>query len=124
MFSEAIDSLEEAIRVTERTPTMLAALAHVFARSGRKNNALQVLSELRTLATRRYISAYDMATIVWSLGDRGQTISWLERACSERSPYLAYLRVDSRFKTLRILPPYRGVMRRIGFAQAVALQFR
>jgi len=118
MFSEAIDSLEEANRVTERTPTMLAALAHVLARSGRKNSALQVLSELRDLATRRYISAYDMATIACSLGDQGQAISWLERACSERSPYLAYLQVDSRFKTLRILPPSRGVMRRIGFARA------
>jgi len=118
MFPEAIDSLEQAIRVTERTPAMLAALAHVLARSGRKNSALQVFSELRDLSRQRYISAYDMATIALSLGNQGQAISWLERACSERSPYLAYLQVDSRFKNLRMLPPSRGVMRRIGFAQA------
>jgi len=118
MFSEAIDSLEGAICVTERTPTMLAALAQVFARSGRKNSALQVFSELRDLSRRRYISAYDMATIAWSLGNQGQAISWLERACSERSSYLAYLQVDSRFKNLRMLPPSRAVIRRMGFAQA------
>lgn len=118
MFPEAIESLEKAIQVTERTPTMLAALAHVFARSGKKNSALQVYSELCDLATRRYISAYDMATIAWSLGDQGQAIAWLERACRERSPYLAYLQVDSRFQNLRVLPPSRSVMRRIGFARA------
>jgi len=59
-----------------------------------------------------------MATIACSLGDQGQAISWLEKACRERSPYLPYLQVDSRFKPLRALSPSRALLRRIGFGRA------
>jgi TolB-like protein/Tfp pilus assembly protein PilF len=118
MFIEAVSSLEKAVRVTKKMPTMLAALAHVLAGSGEKDGALQMFSELRELSRRRYISAYDMATIACSLGDQGQAISWLERACGERSPYLAYFQVDSRFNRLRALSPSQRVLRRIGFGRA------
>jgi Flp pilus assembly protein TadD len=118
MFSDAVSSLDKAVRVTEKMPTMLAALAHVLAGSGEKDGALQVLSELRALSTRRYISAYDLATIACSLGDQSRAISWLERACGERSPYLAYFQVDSRFNKLRALSPSQRVLRRIGFSRA------
>jgi serine/threonine-protein kinase len=118
MFADAVGSLEKAVGVTQKMPTMLAALAHVLAGSGEKDGAVQVFSELRELSTRRYISAYDMATIACSLGDQGQAISWLERACGERSPYLAYFQVDSRFNKLRALSPSQRVLRRIGFGRA------
>jgi TolB-like protein/Tfp pilus assembly protein PilF len=118
MLAEAVSSLEKAVRVTEKMPTMLAALAHVLAGSGEKDGASQLFSELRELSTHRYISAYDMATIACSLGDQGEAISWLEKACRERSPYLAYLQVDSRFKPLRALSPSKALFRRIGFGRA------
>jgi len=118
MFAEAVSSLEKAVRVTGNMPTMLAALAHVLAGSGERDGALQVFSELRDLSTHRYISAYDMATIACSLGDQRQAISWLDKACRERSPYLAYLQVDSRFRQLRALSPSKALLRRIGFGRA------
>ena len=118
MFAEAVGSLDKAVRVTEKMPTMLAALAHVLAGSGEKDGALQLFSELREQSTHRYISAYDMATIACSLGDQGQAMSWLEKACGERSPYLAYFQVDSRFNKLRALSPSQRVLRRIGFGRA------
>jgi adenylate cyclase len=114
LFQEAIDSLEEAIRITEGTPAVLAALGHVLGASGRKNNALRVLSNLHQRARNRYVPAYDMATVTWGLGEVTQTMSWLNRACSERSAYLVNLEVDSRFKKLRSLQPVHGITRLIG----------
>jgi hypothetical protein len=98
-------------------PTMMAALAHVLAGSGERDGAMQVFSELHQLSAHRYISAYDMATIACSLGDQGQAIAWLEKACGERSPYLAYFQVDYRFKKLRALSTSPAVFRRIGFGR-------
>jgi tetratricopeptide (TPR) repeat protein len=118
LFKEAIDSLEEAIRITEGTPAVLAALGHVLAVSGRKNEALQVLSDLHQRARHRYIPAYDMATVTWGLGDVTQTMSWLNQACSERSAYLVNLEVDSRFKKLRSLQPVHGVARLMGLCSS------
>lgn len=100
MFPKAVDSVERAIEVTERMPSILAALAGVYAKSGKRKNALQVFSELRELATHRYVSAYDMAAIASSLGDLIQATSWLERACGERSSLLSFIQVDPRFSHL------------------------
>ncbi|MGH9827937.1 MAG: tetratricopeptide repeat protein, partial [Blastocatellia bacterium] len=116
MFPEAFNSLEKASRITERTPAIVAALGHAYATSGRKSEGPKVLSKLREIATHRYVPAYDMATISFALGDFGQTISWLGRACRERSAYLVNLAVYSRFEKLRRMQSVQDVARQVGLA--------
>ncbi len=118
MFEEAIENLGEACNITEGTPSVVGAFGHALAVSGKKNEALQVLADLRRRAQHRYVPAYDMATVTWGLGDVMQTMSWLDQACSERSAYLVNLGVDLRFTKLRCLQPVRRVERLIGLCSS------
>jgi len=43
-----------------------------------------------------------------------QAINWLEKSYQERSSYIIYLKVDSRFDGLRTDPRFQDLIRRIG----------
>jgi Flp pilus assembly protein TadD len=114
-FAEAADSLREAIACSGRSPSMLAALGHVLAQSGKKSEARDVLTQLRELSASRYVSAYDMAIVTWGIGDLEQTVGWLNKACRERPTEMVYLAVDPRFEEFRALEDARQLTRRFGF---------
>jgi Flp pilus assembly protein TadD len=51
-FSEAIAELEEASRLIDRNPQVLAAIGHAYAKSGQRAAAQKVLAELAETAKR------------------------------------------------------------------------
>ena len=68
---------------------------HAYAMSGRRAEAQTVIAELQQTAKRRYVSPYDVATIYAGLGEKEQTLAWLEKAYEDRSGWLAlWLKVD------------------------------
>jgi hypothetical protein len=66
------------------------------------------------LSSRRYVSAYDIATIQVGLGDTASALRWLERAYQERSDGLVHLGVDPRWDGMRPNPRFAQVARRVG----------
>jgi TolB-like protein/tetratricopeptide (TPR) repeat protein len=113
MFQEAIGEFRAAVRAQD-SPIYLAALGHAYALSGQKPQALQVLAKLTERAKRQYVSAYDIATIHFGLGDKQKALEWLEKAYQERSPFLVLINSDPRFDGLRSDPHYQNLLRRIG----------
>jgi hypothetical protein len=43
-------------------------------------------------------------------------MEWLEKAKTERDPFLIYIMVDPNFDNLRTDPHFADLMRRVGFA--------
>jgi class 3 adenylate cyclase/tetratricopeptide (TPR) repeat protein len=94
-----------------------AALAHVYAVDGRKEDkekALKMVKDLSTNKTKederdpvtnqqngKYISAYNIALIYAGLGDNDNAFKYLDMARSENDVRLAWLPVEPRFKELR-----------------------
>ena len=113
---ELAGSAEELERVvaTSRTPTMLASLArtHALARDTAKARAL--LSELDDLATRRYVSSFELAVVRDALGEREKALTLLEAAYAERSHSMAFLAVDPRLDALRAEPRVAALRRLVG----------
>jgi DNA-binding winged helix-turn-helix (wHTH) protein/tetratricopeptide (TPR) repeat protein len=115
-FGEAIAELEEASRLFDRNPQVLAAIGHAYAKSGQRAAAQKILAELSETAKRRYVSPYDVATIHAGLGDREQTLNWLERAYEERSGWLAWwLKLDPKFDALHGDARFQDLLARMGF---------
>ncbi len=100
-----LDSATEKLRqARDRAPTATfpaAALAHVLARKGARDDALAVLHDLDRMAVSRYVSAYDRAIIYIATGDIDRAFEWLHRAVDERSGWLAYLQVEPRLDPIR-----------------------
>ena len=116
MYKEAVAEFLEAAAYSNRHPNVLAALAHVLAVSGDRNEAQKVLGELMELSGRRYVAPYDVAVVYSGLGDKEQTLRWLEKAV-ERQDYINRLKVDPRLDPLRSHPRFADLMRRVGLPQ-------
>lgn len=101
LYEEAIVARCRAVEISGRAPVFLAELAGTYATAGKKDEALGVLEELRELSQHRYVMAYWIASIHARLHQKDDAFVWLEKACQERSPWLAWVRVDPRMDYLR-----------------------
>ncbi len=112
-FAEAIAELQQARQLND-IPQALAALGHAYALAGQRAEAQQVLAELQTLAQRKYVSPYDVATIYAALGDKEQAFAWLEKAYADRCGWLAWwLKVDPKFDSLRADERFTALLGRV-----------
>jgi hypothetical protein len=57
--------------------------------------------------------AYWIALIQANLGEKDQAFHWLEASYQERSPTLAFLRIDPRLDPLRSDPRFDDHLRRL-----------
>jgi TolB-like protein/Tfp pilus assembly protein PilF len=105
---ELTGDLESAIAAYEKArqlgndPMPTAYLAHAYARSGRRDEALRLERELTDLATRRYVPTFAFALIALGLDDNAKALELLEQAFEAReSRFVAYLNVDPFFDRVR-----------------------
>ncbi|MGW8265506.1 MAG: TPR end-of-group domain-containing protein [Longimicrobiales bacterium] len=115
IHSEAIAALRRAAELSGGRPK-LAALGRVYARAGMKDEALEVVKDLKELSKSRYVTPYAFTLIHASLGDLDQAFSCLQRACGEGVSDLLYLKVDPFLDNLRGDPRFVALLERAGFA--------
>jgi TolB-like protein/Flp pilus assembly protein TadD len=106
---EAIAEYQKAIALSDDAfPKGL--LGHIYATSGRTDEAMKILDQLRQRREQRYIDAYCLAIVYLGLGDRNETVNWLEQGYREHDgfdigpigvdPFFAPLNGDPRFEAL------------------------
>ena len=117
MFPQAVAELETALGLSQGSPLVMATLGHVYAMSNKKDKARKILKELGQLGKRRYVSAYDFATVHAGLGENAEAFRWLARAFREGSNWLAYLNVDPRMDRLRSDRRFRLLVKKIGLVR-------
>ncbi|HVF41070.1 MAG TPA: protein kinase [Gemmatimonadaceae bacterium] len=108
---EAIASFRRAPQMGNR---MKSAIAMAEATLGNKAGARKLLSELETESRVRYVGPEAIAAVHFSLGDRDAGFEWLDRAFDARSAYLALLKSDRRWDSVREDSRFKELMRRVG----------
>jgi TolB-like protein len=116
LYREAIAALEKASQA-DATPSNLGYLGYVYAAAGKKAEAQKVLEELKGLSKWRYVSAYNIACVYAGLGDKDQTLEWLERAYQERTFYMPVLKTDPVFDTVRGDPRFKDLLKRMNLPE-------
>ena len=101
MYEEAISESKKALNLFVDSPWVLGGLGHIYAVSGHRNEAYQVLDELKERAQKCYVSPFDVALIHAGLGETDEALEWLEKAYEERNQWLTWLRVEPRLDGLR-----------------------
>ncbi len=113
---EAIAEYKEAIALND-DPLPRALLGHLYAKIGRKNEALAILQQLRELresSKQRYVSPYNLALVHIGLGQKDKAIQLLEETYEERDGYdIAFIKVEP------LLDPLRGDSRFEALARKV-----
>jgi tetratricopeptide (TPR) repeat protein len=75
--------------------------------------ARSLVAALEERAVREYVSPYSVALIYAGLGESDRAISWLERACDDRTHWLVFLRVEPMFDSLRVEARFKRLLSRI-----------
>ncbi|OLE54392.1 MAG: hypothetical protein AUG51_08285 [Acidobacteria bacterium 13_1_20CM_3_53_8] len=114
-FSEAIAEFQKAKLIDDR-PEVSAMIAHTYAVSGRRNEAISILNCLEEQSKHHYISPYYMALIFAGLDYKERAFRWLEKAYSDRNEWLVWLKVDPRFDCLWTDARFPELLSRIGFS--------
>ncbi|HEV2668539.1 MAG TPA: protein kinase [Blastocatellia bacterium] len=107
---------QEAIAQTSQfqTPVLSAVKAYIYARAGRRGDALKLLRELKTRAARELVPSVSFARVYIGLGDKEQALIWLRKAYVERSDHLVQIGSDPAFDPLRSDPRFEELLRDIG----------
>ena len=115
MYPQATRELQNALAVSDRNPAVLASLGYTYGVSGRKDEALETIKELKLLSQDRYVSPFNVATVHMGLGQKDHALEWLEKGYEARSRSMIWLKVDARCDPLRSDPRFQDLLRRIGF---------
>jgi tetratricopeptide (TPR) repeat protein len=111
MHDEAIAELQRAAESSGSASTT-ANLARAYAAAGKRNEALQLLADLKSGSTSAYSNASEIASVYAVLGDGSQAMTWLERGFRERFNPGVLLRPG--FDPLRSDRRFRDLVRRVG----------
>ena len=112
-YQQALDELDEAARL-EDDPRIFMLRSRVYAKMGRRPDALRMLKALKMQDETEYISNFDYAVVYSGLGDNDRAFEYLEKGYRAHDGNLVYVKVDPLFADLRTDPRYIGLARRIG----------
>jgi tetratricopeptide (TPR) repeat protein len=115
MFEEAIAQFQTAVPNPVFGPMALTNLGHVYAVSGQRQQALEMLARLKQRSAQGYVSPYQVAAIYAGLGEKDLAFEWLEKAYAGRASWMVHIKWDPRLVTLRSDPRFQDFVRRIGF---------
>jgi TolB-like protein/Tfp pilus assembly protein PilF len=115
----AIEEYQKA-RALNDDPSMLGLLAHAYAVSGNKSEALKIRDQLEVLSKQRYVSAYSFALVYLGLSDKEEALRWLEKAYQDRAgDALRFIRVEPLLDSLRGDPRFEALVAKIFPSKAV-----
>lgn len=118
MFAEAATEPRKAKDLSGYSTRPAAQLGYALAKSGKETEARHVLDEVLKLSKERYVPPDHIALIYAGLGDRDETLRWLERGYQERDPLMVFLGVDQKWNDLRSDPRFQELMKKIGLPNA------
>jgi len=96
-------------------PAWLAQVAYTYAKTNRRADALRILGALRVRAAREYVPPVVPAFIYVGLGEKQNSLDFLEQAYERRDILLVWLKVRKHLDPLRDEPRFQDLMRRMNF---------
>jgi tetratricopeptide (TPR) repeat protein len=112
------DAIREVMRVRqlvgEDDPYGLGELGYAYAVAGRWVEAKQVLDRIMKFTAKGFDLSVQIAYIEIALGDKEQTLIWLEKAFRLRNSELAYLKIDPAWAPIHADPRYTALLKKIG----------
>ncbi len=113
LVDQAVVEYEKAIALDD-DPLSPGLLAHLYAKMGQKEKALQIQERLREVSKERYVTPYIFAIIHLGLGEKDQAMAFLEKTYEDRDGYnIAFVKVDPFFDPLRGDPRFQAFVQKI-----------
>jgi serine/threonine-protein kinase len=114
MYAEAIQEYQKTTSAIVDWPVAIAAIGHVYGMAGKKAEAQKTLAYLNALSTKKFVTAYGVALVYASLGEKEKAFLWLNKALEERSNWLVWLKLDPRWVSIRTDKRFADLVRKVG----------
>ncbi len=111
---KALDALNDAGRLSGGNSKTLALRGYVLAKSGRREDALEVMQLLDAAACERYIPPYAWALIHLGMGEYDHALERLQRAKQTRDVHVSFLYIDPKWDPLRADPRFAALLEECG----------
>jgi adenylate cyclase len=116
MYPEAIAEARRALELYFGSSTK-GYLGLWLARSGKRDEALMLLSELKQKATRDYVQGDTLALIYIGLGEKTEALNWLEKHMTSRAETANTYAVAPEFDDLRSEPRFKEMLKRMNLPE-------
>jgi tetratricopeptide (TPR) repeat protein len=112
MYPAAVAAMRRAAELSGIRDS--AQLAYVYAVSGARDDAAQLMRLLVGQPSDRYLPPYHIAMAYAGLGNADSAFLWLDRAYAERASFMGGVKVEPGFATLHSDPRWRVLLVRMG----------
>lgn len=113
---QALVEFRRSANLSKGGAQYLAGMGFGYSIAGRKSEARQTLATLlRMRAEHRHVLASGVAIVYAGMGDKDQSLFWLEKAYEERDDNVYALNVDPLFDSIRPDSRCRNLLGRLGF---------
>src|SRR6516225_56674 len=116
-YDRAAVEMQKAMSLDKKPfPPRLVHLGELYARRGKRQEALEILGELRAMAKQRPVAPMGIALIYAQLGEKESALAWLAKAKGDDKPMdgpSRLLLTDPRFDGLRSDPRFKALEARI-----------
>jgi tetratricopeptide (TPR) repeat protein len=123
-FADAIREYQTAIDLVGtggRISNYVARLGYIYARTGRRQEALRFADDLKASAARGESGLLGLtqalAMLYTGLGEKDQALTWLETGYQQRDWTLTNLRVTRVFDPLRSEPRFQQLLKNVGLEE-------
>jgi eukaryotic-like serine/threonine-protein kinase len=107
-YGQAVTAFEKAISL-DKQPSRFFSLGEVYARWGKKREALETIRELQEMSKNGYVAPTGIALIYARLGQNRAAIAWLQKAKPDDQPRIT----DPGFDSLRPDPEFKALEARL-----------
>jgi len=116
-YTEALQEAQKSLDLTQRSNATLALVGNIYARMGKRVEAEAIIKELQERYAKYEADARDLASVYTGLDDKDQAFAWLEKAFNDHSHFLAILRLEPTFDSLKSDPRWDDLLKRVGLAR-------
>ena len=109
MFEDATKAFRKGVELVGGHEAVLTALSFAFA--GERDRAREALEQLEVQAETEYVPPLYFALVYSFIGEKDQTLRWLEEADQEGADYVRFLKVEPWFNGLRSDPRFEDFLK-------------
>jgi serine/threonine-protein kinase len=114
-LAEATAECQKAKTLSPENVRVSAMLGVAYAKAGREAEARKLMEELLSLSRKRYVSPALIAIVQIGLGEKNEALDWLDKARTDRSDWMIFLKTDPLFDPLRGEPRFNDLLLSVGF---------
>ncbi|OGC79824.1 MAG: hypothetical protein A2W07_06560, partial [candidate division Zixibacteria bacterium RBG_16_43_9] len=112
MCEEALAEVEK--EKTLPKPILDPQIGIVYARMGRREEALQILRKYMESSTKEFISPYGLALLCFALEENDIGFQWLEKAYEEHDMWMFQIKIDFLMDSVRTDPRFKALLKKMG----------